>query len=82
MTTRRNNNKKKTKTRNNRKKTRNNRKNGKKSNAPIKWLTAIEAAQQSLEKTGSVTKAHKVLNNQALLNARKIFGSVGTTGGS
>jgi len=46
------------------------------------WTTAIEAAQQELEKTGSVSKAHRALKAQALLNARKIFGSVGKTGGA
>lgn len=46
------------------------------------WTTAIEAAQKELNRTGSVTKAHRALKAQALLNARKIFGSVGKTGGS
>ena len=65
------------------KKTRTARKSGKKSRKPQRtWTTAIEAAQTELEKTGSVTKAHRALKAQALLNARKIFGSVGKTGGS
>lgn len=50
-----------------------------KSKSSTKWITAIEAAQKSLEKTGSVSKANKALKEQALLNARKIFGSVGKT---
>jgi hypothetical protein len=62
------------------KKTRANRK--KTSRSQKKWTTAIEAAQKTLNKTGSVTKAHRALRAQALLNARKIFGSVGKTGGS
>jgi hypothetical protein len=53
-----------------------------KSKSSKKWITAIEAAQKSLEKTGSVSKANKALKEQALLNARKIFGSVGKTGGA
>ena len=57
------------------KKTRANRKKTSRS----QWTTAIEAAQQTLNKTGSVTKAHITLRSQALLNARKIFGSVGKT---
>ena len=65
------------------KQTRKNRKGGKKVKKMEKsWTTAIEAAQIELEKTGSVSKAHRALKAQALLNARKIFGSVGKTGGS
>jgi hypothetical protein len=65
------------------KKTRTARKSGKKSRKPQRsWTTAIEAAQMELERSGSVTKAHTALRSQALLNARKIFGSVGKTGGS
>ena len=65
------------------KKTRTSRKSGKKTRRTQgSWTTAIEAAQMELEKTGSVTKAHRALKAQALLNARKIFGSVGKTGGS
>ena len=43
-----------------------------------KWTTAIEAAQQTLSKTGSIEAARKSLRKQALTNARKLFGSVGT----
>jgi hypothetical protein len=42
-----------------------------------KWITAIDAASKTLKKTGSITKAKKVLRKQALTNARKLFGSVG-----
>ncbi len=42
-----------------------------------RWRTAIEAAQSTLTKTGSLNKARKSLRIQALANARKIFGSVG-----
>lgn len=41
-----------------------------------KWTTAIEAAQKTLSKTGSLTAARKSLKKQALTNARKLFGSV------
>jgi len=41
-----------------------------------KWTTAIEAAQKTLRKTGSLTAARKSLKKQALTNARKLFGSV------
>jgi hypothetical protein len=43
------------------------------------WTTAIDAAQLTLKKTGSLGKAKDVLRRQALLNARKLFGSVGKT---
>lgn len=42
-----------------------------------KWTTAIEAAQKTLSKTGSLKQAQKALKLQALSNARKLFGSVG-----
>ncbi len=42
-----------------------------------KWLTAIEAAQITLKKTGSFSKARRALDVQALSNARRMFGSVG-----
>lgn len=41
-----------------------------------KWTTAIEAAQKTLRKTGSLSAARKSLKKQALTNARKLFGSV------
>ena len=43
-----------------------------------KWTTAIEAAQKTLSRTGSLTAAKKTLKKQALTNARKLFGSVGS----
>jgi len=42
-----------------------------------KWKTAIDAAQDTLKKTGSLKKAKASLRSQALLNARKLFGSIG-----
>jgi hypothetical protein len=41
-----------------------------------KWTTAIEAAHQTLSKTGSISAAKKSLRKQALSNARKLFGSI------
>jgi hypothetical protein len=43
-----------------------------------KWTTALSAAQSTLSKTGDIKKAKKVLQVQALANARKLFGSVGS----
>ena len=43
-----------------------------------KWTTAIEAAQKTLNTTGSIRAARKSLKKQALTNARKLFGSVGS----
>lgn len=42
-----------------------------------KWTTAIDAAQKTLSKTGSLKAAQTTLKKQALTNARKLFGSVG-----
>ena len=42
-----------------------------------KWVTAITAAQKTLSKTGSISKARQALKTQALSNARRLFGSVG-----
>jgi hypothetical protein len=50
---------------------------GKKNKPGKKWVTAIDAATHTLEKTGSITAAKKSLKKQALYNARKLFGSVG-----
>jgi len=41
-----------------------------------KWTTAIEAAEGTLKKTGSISAARKTLRKQALNNARKLFGSL------
>lgn len=49
---------------------------GKKNKIGKKWITAIDAATKTLEKTGSITAAKKSLKKQALFNARKLFGSV------
>ena len=42
-----------------------------------KWVTAIQAAQRTLSKTGSIVAARKSLRKQALLNARRLYGSIG-----
>jgi hypothetical protein len=42
-----------------------------------KWTTAIEAAQKTLQKTGSIQSARKSLKKQALSNAKRLFGSIG-----
>jgi len=52
-------------------------KGGKKSKTGKKWVTAIDAASRTLEKTGSITAAKQSLKKQALFNALKLFGSVG-----
>jgi hypothetical protein len=52
-------------------------KSDKKSKTGKKWVTAIDAASRTLEKTGSITAAKQSLKKQALFNARKLFGSVG-----
>jgi hypothetical protein len=45
--------------------------------AGVKWVTAIEAANKTLGKTGSVEAARESLRKQALTNARRLFGSIG-----
>jgi hypothetical protein len=50
---------------------------GKRSIPGKKWVTAIDAASRTLEKTGSIAAAKQSLKKQALFNARKLFGSVG-----
>ena len=42
-----------------------------------KWTTAVDAAQETLKKTGSLSKARITLRIQAARNARKLFGSIG-----
>jgi hypothetical protein len=44
-----------------------------------KWVTAIQAGDRTLKKTGSLSKAKEQLRSQALMNARKLFGSIGRT---
>jgi hypothetical protein len=41
-----------------------------------KWVTAVDAAQKTLKKTGSLSKARAALRIQAYHNARKLFGSL------
>ena len=41
------------------------------------WTTAVDAAQKTLNRTGSLSKARLALRLQAAKNARKLFGSVG-----
>jgi len=41
-----------------------------------KWVTAVEAAQKTLTKTGSISRARAMLMQQAAKNSRKLFGSV------
>lgn len=59
------------------KKNKTNKRNNKNYHGGKQWTTAIEAAQKTLKKTGSLKKAQKALKLQALSNARKLFGSVG-----
>ena len=42
-----------------------------------KWTTAVDAAQETLKKTGSLSKARITLRIQAARHARKLFGSIG-----
>jgi len=49
---------------------------GKKSKSGRKWVTAIDAAQKTLTKTGNIEAARKSLRKQAFTNARKLFGSI------
>jgi hypothetical protein len=48
----------------------------KKSKTGKRWVTAIDAATHTLNKTGSINAAKRTLKKQALFNARKLFGSV------
>jgi len=41
-----------------------------------KMKTALSAANITLKKTGSLNEAKKSLRKQALINARKLFGSI------
>jgi hypothetical protein len=41
------------------------------------WMTALDAAQATLKRTGSLSKARVSLRLQAAKNARKLFGSIG-----
>ena len=64
-------------TRRNHKSRRHSRMRIRKNKTGKKWVTAIDAASRTLEKTGSINAAKKSLKKQALFNARKLFGSVG-----
>ena len=44
-----------------------------------KWVTAVAAGEKTLKTTRSLFKARQKLRSQALLNARKLFGSLGKT---
>lgn len=48
----------------------------KRSKSGKKWVTAISAAQKTLSKSGSFTRANKVFKIQALANVRKLFGAL------
>jgi hypothetical protein len=48
----------------------------KRSKSGKKWIPAISAAQKTLSKTGSFTRANKVFKTQALANVRKLFGAL------
>jgi hypothetical protein len=39
------------------------------------WVTAVDAAERTLKKTGSLKMARSALRLQAYQNARKLFGS-------
>lgn len=40
------------------------------------WVTVVGAAESTLRRTGSYEKARQTLKNQALSNARRLFGSI------
>ncbi len=42
-----------------------------------KWVTALGAAEKTFKKTNSLAKAREQLKSQAIINAQKLFGSVG-----
>lgn len=48
-----------------------------KSRSGRQWITAVGAAEMTLRRTGSYDKARQTLRNQALSNARRLFGAVG-----
>ena len=48
----------------------------KKREGKSKIKTALSAAEDNFKKVGSISKAKKILKQQALLNARKLFGSI------
>ena len=56
---------------------RRNRRGGTMKHGGKKWVTAIQAGDRTLKKTGSLNKAKEQLRSQALMNARRLFGSIG-----
>tara|TARA_B110000285_G_scaffold162917_2_gene181954 strand:+ start:275 stop:493 length:219 start_codon:yes stop_codon:yes gene_type:complete len=48
---------------------------GTKSKRGKRWVTAVQAAERSYKQTGSMQMARARLREQALLNARKLFGT-------
>jgi hypothetical protein len=55
----------------------NKNKSSKKTKTSKGWVTAVDRAQETLKRTGSLKQARKALRLQAFQNARKLFGSVG-----
>jgi hypothetical protein len=51
-------------------------KNKNKKTKSKRWVTAFEAAENKFKQTKSINQARKSLRKQALINARKLFGSV------
>jgi hypothetical protein len=45
------------------------------SNKRKSWVTAVDAAERTLKRTGSLKMARNALRLQAYQNARKLFGS-------
>ena len=52
---------------------------GKKNKSGKKWVTAMDKAVKTLKKTGDIEAARQSLRKQALINARKLFGSISST---
>ena len=51
----------------------------KKNKSGKKWVTAMDTAVKTLKKTGDIEAARQSLRKQALINARKLFGSISST---
>jgi hypothetical protein len=45
------------------------------------WVTAVGKAEETYKKTNSLSKAREQLKAQAIINAQKLFGSVGESRG-
>ena len=52
---------------------------GNKNKSGKKWVTAMDKAVKTLKKTGDIEAARQSLRKQALINARKLFGSISST---